>query len=391
MDRWLSLLAGCCFATCAPGCLPSPEEDTTLGAVPESTAVDEDVCVNELVPTERPVSMLDADPATRASQAFPNWSSACAGCIQSECAAQLAGCVGEAGCVEFAACHWYDEEPSPANELRCARELGQNGEDPDSAIRALGNCWQRSCVEACQLGTYWSCIGEYSLPAPEGDVAQVTQVLHQLLDERPVSGVSVRFCGSATPAEDCASSIVAEGTSDADGLARVELPLATDDRQGWSGYRHVVGEQYGVRLQSNLAITRDRFMLQHVPTLTDAARLRPIFGGDEANGNIVFQVFDCARTGAERVELEVTRADNDEPVGGATRVQYQVDASGFRLGPGGTRSVGDGGGAILDLPPGEWVWVRARRQCGGDVVAQVRVRTVPGELLLLELHPDGGG
>ncbi|MET0410354.1 MAG: hypothetical protein ABW217_03615, partial [Polyangiaceae bacterium] len=254
MDRWFALLAGCCFATCAPGCLPSPEEDTTLAAVPESAAVDEDACVNELVPSARRASMLDADPAARASQAFPNWSSACAACIQSECAAQLAGCVSEAGCVDFAACHWYDEEPSPANELRCARELGQNGEDPDSAIRALSNCWQGSCVEACQLGTRWSCVGEYSLPAPESDVAQVTQVLHQLLDERPVSGVSVRFCSSVTPAEDCvASSIMAEGTSDEAGMARVELPLATDDRQGWSGYRHVVGEQYGVRLQSNLA------------------------------------------------------------------------------------------------------------------------------------------
>lgn len=394
MYRWPVLFAACSIASCVSGCLPSPVEDTSIGATEDDVlGASDDACAAELVGTERPApSAEETDPATRASQAFPNWSSACASCVQSECAAQLAGCVSEAGCVDFAACHWYDEAPSPANELRCARELGQNGEDPDSAIRALSNCWQQSCVEACQLGTHWSCLAEYSLPAPEGQFAQVTQVLHRLFDERPVSGVSVRFCNSTTPAEDCvASSIVAEGTSDEAGLARVELPLATDDRQGWSGYRHVVGEQYGVRLQSNLAITRDRFMLQHVPTLADAAQLRPIFGGDEANGNIVFQVFDCARTGAERVELEVTRVDDDEPVGGATRVQYQLDASGFRLGPGGTRSVGDGGGAILDLPPGEWVWVRARRQCTGDVVAELRVRTVPGELLLLELHPDGGG
>jgi hypothetical protein len=396
MYRPFVLLVLCALWLCTPGCLPSPVEDRTVGLGDEGTARDavDDACAAELAPPpERPAaSALDADPAIRTSQVFPDWSGACASCIQSDCSAQLERCASETACVDYAVCRWSDSDPSPASELRCGNELSQSTEDPDSAIRALQSCWQTSCVEACRLGTHWSCAGTYTVPAPGGAVARVTQVLQALNSDLPVSGASVRFCDAATPAEDCAQAIVAEGTSDAAGLAKVELPLATDDRPGWSGYRHVVGEEYGVRLQSNLIVTADRFMLQHVPTLSDAELLRPIFGGDAANGNIVFQVFDCARTGAERVELEVTRAADDQPVGGATRVRYQRNAVGVILSDsGGTTSVGDGGGSILDLPPGEWLWVRARRQCTGEVVAALRVRTLPGELLLLELHPDGGG
>lgn len=396
MDRWLVLLAGCCFVTAAPGCLPSPVEDRTVGLAEEDTSRDaaEDACVAELAPPpERPrASALDADPAIRTSQVFPDWSGACASCIQNDCSAQLERCASEPACVDYAVCRWSESDPSPASELRCGNQLSQSTENPDSAIRALQSCWQTSCVEACRLGTHWSCAGTYTLPAPDGDVARVTQVLQALNSDEPVSGVSVRFCDALTLAEDCAEASLAVGTSDEGGLARVELPLATDDRPGWSGYRHVVSEQYGVRLQSNLAVTADRFMLQHVPTLSDAEILRPIFGGEAQNGNVVFQVFDCARSGAERVELEVTRADDDQPVGGATRVRYQRNAIGVILSDsGGTTSVGDGGGSILDLPAGEWLWVRARRQCTGEVVASLRVRTVANELLLLELHPDGGG
>jgi hypothetical protein len=393
--RWLVFLVGCCFATSSPGCLPSPEKDPTVGVVDDAAlGAQTEACVaeRETAPERPAASALAVDPAIRTSQVFPDWSGACASCIQNDCTAQLARCASEPACVDYAVCRWSESEPSPASELRCGVELSQSVEDPDSAIRALQSCWQTSCVDACRLGTQWSCAGAYTLPAPDGDVARVTQVLQQLNSDDPVPGVSVRFCDALTPAEGCAEAVKAEGTSDEDGLARVELPVATDDRPGWSGYRHVVGEEYGVRLQSNLTVTADRFMLQHVPTLSDAEFLRPIFGGQAQNGNIVFQVFDCARSGAERVELEVTRADDDQPVGGATRVRYQRNAIGVILADsGGTTSVGDGGGSILDLPAGEWLWVKARRQCTGEVVASLRVRTVANELLLLELHPDGGG
>jgi hypothetical protein len=256
-----------------------------------------------------------------------------------------------------------------------------------STLRSLANCWQASCVDACRLGTLWECSGNYANAPPDRDARiTVNQVLQSLNTNEPVAGAAIQFCEGLTALADCATNPDAEGVTDCSGVAQVELPIPTDDRPGWSGYRRVEREGVTVRLQSNLTVTLGRYSLQHVPDAAQVRVLTGLFGAHLELGNVVFQVFDCAHTGAEGAVVEVHReAGSAEPVG---EVGYlRGEALGVRLEPGATSAYNDGGGAILNLPPNEWLWVTARLSTGEEV-ATTRIFTQPGELLLLEIHPD---
>jgi hypothetical protein len=291
----------------------------------------------------------------------------------------------ESGCAEFASCRWGRERaPSPAGELACTRDYDQSVEKP-SALRDLANCWQASCVDACQLGRLWECSGNY-VNAPPDRAARITvnQVLHWLNTNEPVIGASVRFCEGLTALADCGFRADGQAITNCSGIAQVELPIPTDDRPGWSGYRQVELEGTTVRLQNNLAVTLSRYSLQHVPHASQVRGLTGLFGGSLELGNVVFQVFDCAHTGAEGAVVEVQREGGTESVG---MVGYlRGEALSVHLEPGATSAQNDGGGAILNLPVNEWLWVTVR-QGSGTEIARTRIFTQPGELLLVELHP----
>ncbi|MEO8183876.1 MAG: hypothetical protein ABI895_34055 [Deltaproteobacteria bacterium] len=378
------------------GCLPYPavEDSGPPAAEPRSdTALictapvdDAQVRVASSIPA---ASVLSG--SVRLSQAFPNWSAECSDCVQAFCGQEVTRCATEPGCTEFSTCRWARENaPSPASEMLCTRDYDQSVEAPSSALRELNNCWQVSCVNACQLGRRWECSLNYTSPPPESDASvTVRQVLQWLGSDEPVTGAKVRFCDGLTPPSECASFEDAEAVTDCGGVARVELAIATDDRPGWSGYRQVTLESSTVRLQSNLSVPLSRYALQHVPNQLQMQGLTVLFGGSLELGNVVFQIFDCAHTGAEGAILEVVREGAQAGAAPVGTVRYlRGQSQGARLEDGATSAESDGGGAILNLPTDEWLRVSARVEATNTVIAQTRIRTYPGELLLLEIHPD---
>jgi hypothetical protein len=328
----------------------------------------------------------------RIRQALPNWTAACNTCLQEQCTPEIQRCAAESDCADFVSCRWSAaSNPSPTGALECEQRHGVSDEQPGSTVRALSNCWQNSCANACELGTRWECASAYAQPAPESTgVVTVRQVLQQLNSEQPVSGATVRFCDSLVPPGECDASFEAEGITDVSGIAAIDVPIATDHRPGWRGYGRVSLPDGGLmRLQSNLVLARSRFALQHVPSALEMVALQQLFRGQIDLGNVVFQVFDCAHTSAQGVFLEVSP---DAP--GA-----QIEAEGFQLGylrgqafgarldGDGTQTEQGGGGAILNLKPNQWVWVSARLSTGQEL-ARTRIHTAGGELLLLQLHPE---
>jgi hypothetical protein len=258
-------------------------------------------------------------------------------------------------------------------------------------VRELSSCWQNNCHAACALGTRWECAEAYSVPPPDSNSAiTVRQVLQRLNSDEPVSGANVRFCDSLVHPNDCDTNFNGEGVTDSAGVAAIDLPILTDDRAGWSGYGRVTLPDGGqLRLQNNLVVSRSRFALQHVPTVLEIGVLRQLFGGEPELGNVVFQVFDCAHTNAEGVFLELSTDQGAQITDERTSIGYlREQGFGARIDPDGTRTKDGGGGAILNLKPNEWLWVTARLGETGEAVASTRIRTAPGELLLLQLHPE---
>ena len=64
---------------------------------------------------------------------------------------------------------------SPGSEQRCGAMFGESPEVDHSATRELSNCWSLKCVEQCQVGREWSCLGGYELPAPDVVVVRIIQ------------------------------------------------------------------------------------------------------------------------------------------------------------------------------------------------------------------------
>ncbi len=331
-------------------------------------------------------------PAATLSRKLPNWSASCSACVRDECLEQLTECASDADCVEFVACRWGDDaESSPGAELACGLTHRTSPEDPLSATRKLSNCWQSSCVEACQLGTQWGCARSYAMPAPgTGSTIRVSQTVQEAFTDRPVAGASVRFCGLLDDTASCEEEYHAQAVTDASGMASVDLPVATDDRAGWRGYRHVSDDQgRDVLLQNNLPATVDRFMLQHVFTGRELDALAQRFAVDLAVGNIIFQVFDCAHTAAEGVRLHLLDAAGAAPLDApSARVLYRRGL--LELVEGVTDASSEGGGAVFDLPAQGLATLSARLEAADLEIARIPVSISAGRILLLEIHPEPG-
>jgi hypothetical protein len=388
------------LSTLVLACLPALEKESGVEACdapvePAAVATPTDPPAGAYPPADRlPAASAGAVPEvpeallTALSQSLPDRSDACAACLRGGCANTLARCAADPACNNFVQCRWGPGgDVSPAGEQRCGAMYGQSPEVAGSPTRSLSSCWANSCAEACRLGNDWSCLDRFELPAPDSrSQVSIAQTLQVGFGDAGLAGVLVHFCPMATDPESCASTYDAMACTSTAGVARVALPISTDDRPGWSGYRHAQRADLDVLLQNNLPVLLDRFMLQHVPSNADLSFLAPQFGSDLSLGNVIFQVFDCAHTGAEGAVVELVKASS-EPPGSVVRIGYQTSSSGTELGSGPTLAAASGGGTIQDFRADGVASLRVTLQETGQIIAQPDVRIIPGRVTLLEIHP----
>ena len=383
--RGSSLFTCALFTLSVLACLPELKRVEEQ----EAAAVDGGACEvlpapERAAPAGAPSIQLDT-----LSRALPNWSEACSACVRSACVDSLARCARDRRCSDFVQCRWgRGGDVSPGSEQRCGAMFGESPEVDGSATRELSNCWSLECVEQCQVGREWSCLGGYELPTPDARGAvRIEQTLQTGFSDATIPGMLVRYCPPFVDVSACESQYDAVGCTDSLGVSRTTVPISTDDRPGWRGYRHALQPgTFDALLQNNLPVLLDRFMLQHVPSLVELEVLAVSLGSDPSLGAVVFQVFDCAHTGAEGVDIEIVPQENQPAELG--RVGYLERPNATRLVPAPTRAAGNGGGAISDLAVDGLVTVRATLRETGQVIAQPRVWVNPGRATLLEIHPE---
>ena len=339
---------------------------------------------------EPPARVFSSGPSLDAlSRELPNWTPECSSCVRDNCADALAACSADAGCAGFVPCRWgRGGDVSPAGEQLCGAVNGQTPEVEGSPTRKLANCWANACATACQLGSEWGCVDNYTLPPPDARGAvNVVQTLQVGFTDEALKGVSLHYCPMLGDPSTCEAAYDARACTDGLGVGRLELPIQTDDRPGWLGYRHArVPGSIDALLVNNIPVLRDRFMLQHVPNFDEQALLAVAFGTDPSLGNVIFQVFDCAHNGAEGVALEIVPAPNQPP--DPATIGYQETSRGAALVAGGTRAAADGGGGIQNSLANGVIVVQATRMATGQVIARPSVRVIPGIVTLLEIHPE---
>ena len=389
MRRRGSSLSTCLLFTCGVfSCLPA------LKRADEQEAAAPDAGVCEVLPApERAAPLVGASSVQldSLSRALPNWSEECSACVRSACVDSLARCAADRRCSDFVSCRWgRSGDVSPGGEQRCGARLGESPEVDGSATRELSNCWSFSCTEECQLGREWSCLDGYELPTPDARGAvRIEQTLQTGFSNGIIPGVLVRYCPPLVDVSTCERQFDALGCTDTLGVSRTTVPISTDDRPGWRGYRHAFQPgNIDALLQSNLPVLLDRFMLQHVPSLAEFDVLAAVFGSDPSLGGVVFQVFDCAHTGADGVDIEIVPEAGQPALLGRVGYLAQADATELVSGP--TRAAGNGGGAIADVPVDGLVTIRATLRETGRVIAEPRVWVTPGRGTLLEIHPEPG-
>lgn len=329
-----------------------------------------------------------SESAVQLSTVFPSRSSTCEECIRQQCGLQLSDCENDplGNCVSFSDCTWGGNV-TPTQQLRCERDFFPS----TPAERNLYTCWRNGCVEACQVGTNWDCAGGYANSAPQTRGAiEVTQVL-QRSGGAAISGAEVRFCENPTSSAECRANPDGWLVTNSDGVGCTELPLPTDGRGGWLGYRLIDHEDiFPARLRSNRLYPVDGLMQQQVLARSEVAGLLVAVGADRTLGNVLFQVFDCANTPAEGVTIDIEpQTPGAEIPTLESRIGYVPDrTSRLPLEADATRSEGGGSGVILNLQPDVWMWVTARLPGNASPLARVLVRPAAEELLMLEIHPD---
>lgn len=304
---------------------------------------------------------------------FASGSPSCSACLSAgTCGTAFETCSENPGCTAFAECKLTD--PSPASDAWCVVGLEPLAEDRELA-RALSDCWQ-GCVQECEGGMDFDCMGNYTWPAAPQSTVTLTQELLFAPAPTPVIGARVSAC---SPLPDC-DSIQLGGEpamTDEQGRYSVEVPVATEPQPlaGFRGYRLVEGAGLEPhRLSRNVPIMID--LVERTRLLSEEASgvLLPLLGAHDPIDAMFFQVFDCRGVGAGGARLEL-------PESPEAMVGYKADGSEISLTMDGTLTSQEGAGVVTGLEPGRYHRVQATTTSGeplaiGDVY-------IPGDAIVL--------
>ncbi|MDF3069051.1 MAG: hypothetical protein K0R38_4652 [Polyangiaceae bacterium] len=265
----------------------------------------------------------------------------CGECIERQCSS-FSRCALTSECVDYAACR--AEDISPASYWSCGT--------PRSDYDALLECSE--CREACNVGTNWACVGDYTWPNVEAPI----EFRQRLLDNedtsvrRELSGVAVQPCLKADVSctEPVAEGGLASAVTDEAGWAQVVLPNG-EDGHGFDGYLLARGPSVPTfRIHRSTPIPNGEaetalFSTSSLVTImgrgTVGADIPPV---DLSKPQAVFQVLDCLHQPAIGVTVDVREKQASERF-----VMYNGGGPGQDVNLQGTTFEERGTGAVLNL------------------------------------------
>lgn len=331
--------------------------------------------------------VVDAGPSLRSDQLISSWighhpsvTEDCVRCAEAQCADVNTTCKGDPMCVAYTEC--VGKDPSPAGQAACRATFASWVRQPDTAKERdltgpYGQCvFRYKCSAQCGANTDLFCLDDYTWPL----TSQATVPLHLFLVDafeqtKPLANMRVRAC--AVSDFKC-SEPVAETTTDATGLAELNLPGSFSN--AFTGYFEVTGQDiYPTLLKFSWNVATETTQLVGIvkeaqfKLAIQAIELKP----DDTRGMLQLRMLGCGNLGVSGTSFSSNSADQQ------TRNWYIIGGLPM-VGADATDTVGSGG--IIDVPEGSTT-VTATRASDGVAIARSVVPVRASYMSVVILNP----
>jgi hypothetical protein len=305
----------------------------------------------------------------------PDAAQGCADCLARNCGATEA-CTTDYGCQLVA--HCVDSCFTPDCRTQCFQQDG----GPLFIAQAIQVGLQ--CLQQCDLGDLWGCVGQVSYPLTVAGPADIALTINDQQTNAPLQGLTVSACQAGT--DRTCSHPSDTKTTDASGVVTLTLPAVPGAGYGFQGYFDVTfptssgaSQKYLYFLSYPLSVEHAKlgFSLYTPPELANLLNI-PSYVPDPTRGNIQVEATDCLTLPAPNVTFDASGTDQK------TLVVYQ---QGTYLNPQATTT--DRSGTVFFLnAPAVPITILAKPSSIGDAVSsKVVVFASPGALSIVQALP----
>ncbi len=151
----------------------------------------------------------------------PNAADKCQQCATVNSCSEFQACSNDAACLALYRCRYACVTPDCATACDSANDAGI------AAFNALASAGLSHCVQDCQLGDDFACIGHVTWPFAKASAIDITlHVRNYSPPYAPVSGANVKLCAASDTG--CVTPLDANGVTDANGDAHLRLAKVVD-------------------------------------------------------------------------------------------------------------------------------------------------------------------
>jgi hypothetical protein len=305
----------------------------------------------------------------------PEHAQACVDCLGRSCGATET-CTTDYGCQLVAHCVASCFTPD------CRTECFQG--DGGSLFIAQAIQVGLQCLQQCDLGDLWSCVGQVSYPLASPGPEDISLTITDSQTNNPLEGISVRACPANTD-RSCANPS-GMGMTDGSGLVTLTLPTIRSAGYGFTGYFDITiptapsgAQEYLFFLSYPLSVPHAKLGLSlyspgELANLLASAAYVP----QPMRGNLLVVATDCLTLPAPNVSFVASGTD------AKTQEVYQ---QGTLLNAQATSTDRSGAVMFLNAPAAPITVYAKPASLGGTFSSKVNVFVAPGALSVVQAIP----
>jgi hypothetical protein len=236
----------------------------------------------------------------------PDAAQGCADCLARSCGATEA-CTTDYGCQLVAHCVGSCFTPD------CRTECFQL--DGGSLFIAQAIQVGLQCLQQCDLGDLWSCVGQVSYPLTVPGPADITLTITDSETNNPLKAIPVRACPAGT--DRMCTNPSGTGTTDGSGNVTLKLPDVARAGYGFTGYFDIVVPTSSTDPQEYLFFLAYPLSVQHAKLgigIYSPPELKNLLAsasyvGQPLRGNLLVVAADCLTIPAPNVTFVASGTD----------------------------------------------------------------------------------
>jgi hypothetical protein len=305
----------------------------------------------------------------------PDAAQACENCLARSCGATEA-CTTDYGCQLVGHCVASCFTPD------CRTECFQ--QDGGSLFIAQAIQVGLQCLQQCDIGDLWSCVGEVSYPLTEPGPADITLTFTDSETNSPLNGISVRACQAGS--DRMCTTPVGMGTTNDTGVVTLPLLTVKSVGYGFTGYFDITiptppsgSQEYLYFLPYPLSVQHAKLGLGlYSPKELSDLLASASYVEDSTRGNLLVVATDCLTIPAPNVTFVASGIDDK------TREVYQ---QGTLLYTQATATDRSGAAMFLNAPAVPITLYAKPAALGGAISSKVDVFVNPGALSMVQAIP----